>query len=311
MMLEKFFTKPKTFAKTEDGLYYQYNQWGENLEEQWFVRFLRKNFPYNRTRINFYGPLQNPFFIKRYQPGKKVFYTPEDVEHPYTKLWLYFRDYRIDYVDFAMGFGNFSSSKYLRFPYWMLTTFEPEFNESQIKQRIYEINNNRYAKSRICVAINGHDPKNTRTMICDKVSHIFDITYAGRWRNNSQELWNDFNNDKYSFMKMFKFNICAENDNTENYVTEKLFDAFMCDCIPIYYGSNNNPEPGLINKDAVIFWDKDGDNRKNMELIALLNSNSKEYNDFIHQVKLLPKYEEYVISIYTGLREHFKRVLEV
>lgn len=108
-MLEKFFTKPKTFIKTEDNLYFQYNQWGDDLEAQWFVRFLRKNFPNNKTKVNFYGPLQNPFFIKRYQPGKKVFVTSEDVEHPYTKLWLYFRDYRIDYVDLAMGFGNFPS----------------------------------------------------------------------------------------------------------------------------------------------------------------------------------------------------------
>lgn len=309
-MLEKLFTKPKTFAKTEDGLYYQYNQWGDNLERQWHVRFLRHHFPNNKIRVNFYGPLQNPFFIKNYKPGKKVFYTGEDVEHPFTKLWLYFRDYRIDYVDLAMGFGNYANDKYLRFPYWMLTTFEPEFNESQIGQRIKEINTIRYNKSRSCIVTNKHDPKGTRAMICDEVSKILDITYAGRWRNNSQELWNEFNDNKYSFMNLFKFNICPENDNTENYVTEKLFDAFICDCIPIYYGSNNDPEPGMINKDTVIFWYKDGNNSKNLEFIQALNNNNKEYQEFIHQRKLLPAFDEYVISRYEGLKEHFKRLLE-
>ena len=309
-MLEKFFTKPKTYSRTQDDLYHQYNQWGGDLDQQWFVRFLRKNFPNNKTRINFYGPLQNPFFIKNPQKGKKVFYTAEDVEHSFTKLWLYFRDYRLDYVDFAMGFGRIEHPKYLRFPYWIQTTFSPEFDEDQIRQRIREINRNRYEKSRVCIVTTKHDPKNTRAMICDEVAKVLDITYAGRWRNNSQDLWNEFNDDKYSFMKLFKFNVCPENDNTVNYVTEKLFDAFICDCVPVYYGSNNDPEPGLINKDAVIFWNENGDNSKNIELVQLLNNNQKEYDDFINQTKLLPAFEEYVMSRYMGLKEHFKRLLE-
>ena len=76
-------------------------------------------------------------------------------------------------------------------------------------------------------------------------------------------------------------NICAENDNTENYVTEKVFDAFIAGCVPLYYGSNNNPEPGLINKDAVIFWTKDSDNAANRELIRRLKEDENYYNEFI------------------------------
>ncbi len=41
----------------------------------------------------------------------------------------------------------------------------------------------------------------------------------------------------------------------KDYVTEKLFESFAGGTVPIYYGSNNEPEPGIINPNAVLFWD--------------------------------------------------------
>ena len=50
------------------------------------------------------------------------------------------------------------------------------------------------------------------------------------------------------YVHEFKFNICPENRNVKDYVTEKLFEAFAAGAIPIYYGSDNNPEPEIINR---------------------------------------------------------------
>ena len=56
--LEYILNKPKTSNRTKDGLYREYNQWGpEDLEQQWFVRFLRRHFPDNQTVVNFFGPV--------------------------------------------------------------------------------------------------------------------------------------------------------------------------------------------------------------------------------------------------------------
>ena len=72
--LEYILNKPKTSNRTKDGLYREYNQWGpEDLEKQWFIRFLRRHFPDNKTVVNFFGPVSTPFFIKRQFEGKKVF----------------------------------------------------------------------------------------------------------------------------------------------------------------------------------------------------------------------------------------------
>ena len=308
--LEYILNKPKTSNRTKDGLYREYNQWGpEDLEQQWFVRFLRHHFPDNKTVVNFFGPVSTPFFIKRQFEGKKVFYTGEDVEHPGTQLALYYGDYCLDHTDLSLGFGQVQHARYLRFPYWILTTFSPEDDAAAIKEKIKKINESHFEKSRECVLINKHDPAGTRELVYNGVKDILDVKLAGQWRNNTRELWDDFGNDKEAYLRTFKFNICAENNNTKDYVTEKIFDAFMADCIPLYYGALNDPEPGLINREAVIFWNKEGNNAENREKIRELKQNESLYQEFMSRPKLFPAAAEYVIDRYAKLQEHFARIL--
>ena len=308
--LEYILTKPKTSHRTKDGLYREYNQWGpEDLDQQWFVRFLRRHFPENKIVVNFFGPVSSPFFIKRKFEGKKVFYTGEDVEHPWTQLALYYGDYCLDHTDLSMGFGQLKHARYLRFPYWILSTFSPEDDAAAIRERIKQINERRFEKSGECVLINKHDPAGTRELVYNGVKDILDVKLAGQWRNNTRELWDDFGNDKEAYLRTFKFNICAENNNTKDYVTEKIFDAFIAGCIPLYYGALNDPEPGLINREAVIFWNKDGNNEENREKILELKNNESFYQEFMSRPKLLPAAAEYVIDRYAKLQEHFARIL--
>ena len=134
--LEYITNKPKTSLRTKDGVYREYNQWGPgDLEQQWFVRFLRRHFPDNKTVVNFFGPVSSPFFIKRNFEGKKVFFTGEDVDHPLTQLHLYYGDYCLDQTDLSMGFGQLKHARYLRFPYWILSTFSPEDDAAAIRER--------------------------------------------------------------------------------------------------------------------------------------------------------------------------------
>ena len=308
--LECITNKPKTSNRTKDGLYREYNQWGPaDMDQQWFVRFLRHHFPDNQTVVNFFGPVSTPFFIKRQFEGKKVFYTGEDVEHPGTQLALYYGDYCLDHTDLSLGFGQVQHARYLRFPYWILTTFSPEDDAAAIRERIRQINESHFEKSRECVLINKHDPAGTRELVYNGVKDILDVKLAGQWRNNTRELWDDFGNDKEAYLRTFKFNICAENNNTKDYVTEKIFDAFIAGCIPLYYGALNDPEPGLINRDAVIFWNKEGNNAENREKILELKQNDSFYQEFMSRPKLFPAAEEYVIDRYAKLQEHFARIL--
>ena len=122
--LEVFFNKPRTVDETEDGLYRVYNPWERGgTENLWFVRFLRHHFPDNKTVINFLGPYGPPFFLKTRLEGKKVFYSGEDVDHPWSNRNLNYGNYALKYVDFAMGYGDVNNAKYLRIPDWFLRFF--------------------------------------------------------------------------------------------------------------------------------------------------------------------------------------------
>ena len=102
-----------------------------------------------------------------------------------------------------MGFGECDNDKYLRFPFWILTTFDSCSSEDDIVKRIKEINGSRYEKYDECVLINKHDKKGTRNMIYQDVKDVLNVKCAGPWKNNTDELWNKYNNDKLLYLKRF------------------------------------------------------------------------------------------------------------
>ena len=56
--------------------------------------------------------------------------------------------------------------------------------------------------------------------------------------------------DKIDMLKNYKYVIVSENLKKDFYITEKIQDAFMAECVPIYYGADNitdfYPEKSLI-----------------------------------------------------------------
>ena len=58
-------------------------------------------------------------------------------------------------------------------------------------------------------------------------------------------------NDKYEYLKKYKYSICYENVSGVNgYITEKIFDCFKNGVVPIYLGPDNIEE--IIPKEAFI-----------------------------------------------------------
>ena len=298
---------PKTKATTADGKFSFYD-WGEDYkpENDWFVRFAKHNLLSIDKKLNFYGVYGKGRFVRNKVEGKKIFFSPENLDKKFMKWNILFGDYCLPYVDLGMGFGDIKKDNYLRFPLWILYLFSPEANKKDVESTIDKINNTRYQKLKICALIAGHDKHGTRKMLLDGIKDVIPVDCAGKWENNTEDLWNKYNNDKIEYLKQFKFNICPENINTKNYVSEKLFEAFVADTIPIYYGSDNDPEPGLINKDAVVFWYKNSSNDKARKLIKELCVDDNAYSDFIKQKKILPAATDYIWSRYEELKQRLE-----
>jgi hypothetical protein len=67
----------------------------------------------------------------------------------------------------------------------------------------------------------------------------------------------DWQEEKLSYLRSFKFTVAFENSRRIGYATEKLYDAFRADTIPVYWG-----DPCLdfiVNRDAAVVVDSDWD----------------------------------------------------
>ena len=206
---------------------------------------------------------------------------------------------------------SLNNDKYIRFPLWIMYIFKPDSNYNDIKNKINEINTIQiYNPKNAAVVINGHDYFGTRAKICDDIANTIPINYAGKWRNNTHELWDKFNNNKLAYISKFKFNICPENMDAEGYVTEKIFEAISTGTIPIYHGSFNNPEPNIIVKDRVIFWNFENNNIDNIKLLKRLKNDDDFYYKFAKQPKLTKYTADYVYERLSLLKEKISILLQ-
>ena len=299
------------------------NWWKEKPEEDWFTRFVNHHFPQCETSIHFYSVFGPRYKLRAKVRGIKIFYSGENLEpyfecngidglksaEIYRKWRNYsYRNYAVQDMDISLGMSrSIVGDNYLRFPEWIPFIFAPESSKEDIEDRVREINDARpNPNARNAVLLASHDDYGTRERICRGVEKVIPITYSGKWRNNSTDLWEKYADNKREYLKNFRFNICPENVDAPGYCTEKIFDAFLSGTIPIYHGDRNNPEPGLINKDAVIFWDYKGDNSEQLTKLKRLITDQHYYEEFMKQPKLTDETVEFVYNKMQDLKRKLK-----
>lgn len=89
------------------------------------------------------------------------------------------------------------------------------------------------------------------------------VSAPGKSMNNCSDLSArssiDWQQEKIGYLRSFKFTIAFENSRRIGYTTEKLYDAFCADSVPIYWGDLCLDY--AVNHDAVVFvdgdWEKD------------------------------------------------------
>ena len=108
--------------------------------------------------------------------------------------------------------------------------------------------------------------------------------------------------NKWDVLPKYKFALCYENiKDTKGWVTEKIFDCFRCNCIPIYWGASNI----LDFVDNRTFIDR-RDFKTNEDLAFFLNSITEiEYMIYIKNI------EEYLQSdrFYKFLPEYYSNTI--
>lgn len=108
----------------------------------------------------------------------------------------------------------------------------------------------------ICAIISNPNG-NERNHILNVLEKYFNITYAGKYKNNVEIIDKDsykFNSPEFiNYISQFKFIISMENSrNLDTYITEKIIHGFIAGNIPIYWGSPNIEK--YFNKDRFIHF---------------------------------------------------------
>jgi alpha(1,3/1,4) fucosyltransferase len=118
--------------------------------------------------------------------------------------------------------------------------------------------------------------------------NLFDL-YGRGWEKKKYVNWKGTIPDKIEVIKNYKFSLCYENmKDVRGYITEKIFDCFAAQNVPIYWGASNVTDYIPAN----CFIDRRNFN-SNVELFSYLQSiNDEEYNEYLDNIARFQKSEE-------------------
>lgn len=275
--------------------------------DRWLIDFIEKRGLLTskpKAKIALYSIFGPSWMMRFDNADARIFVERENLHKPHMQGWLhrYLDDERID---LSLGFDELEHQQYMHFPFWVMwDVFSPTATYEEIKREVKRMNsieNSSYDDRKYCTYICSHDDIGRRK-IYDQFSTIGHIDCGGKLFHNDDDLKLKFGDDKLAYLRHYRFNLTPENTNHENYVTEKLFEAISSGCIPIYHGSDNNPEPNVLNQDAIIFMEVGADNSDALKLVEELNSNKAKYLEFARQPRFVVGAED-VIWYYYQLLE--------
>ena len=331
MSLRTLYRRYRNPLTSSDGHISYYNWWNKQpADEIWFTTFLQKRGylkHYSKARFVFFSSLGNLNIFRMdtlmHLPRilnsrrKRIYFNGENNHYPGFAPYLHnLLDYKA--IDLSLGFDYTDNPRYIRFPLWILEMFPPESSEQDIRRICDQLSHQKWdtsMRSRFCALVSGNRGPNDpgaqrRTRLVESLNTIATVDCAGKLLHNTDELKERFNDNKAEFLKQYKFYICPENASVEGYVTEKVFHAIGSGCIPIYWGSNNNPEPDVLNHDAILFWNPDGDNSTLLRQIEELQNNPARYREFYEQPRLQPDAWQVVANYFNNLEQHLDALLK-
>ena len=192
----------------------------ENFYNNFFIQILQKKYDVvysDKPDFILYGPFG-------YEHLKydcvRIFYTGENIRPDYN-IADYSMDF--DYIEFE--------DRHLRLPH-MFWVFCNETQQNEMNNRVKWLDKK---EKFCCFVVSNGSLTEKRDNFFDALNTYKRVDSGGRWKNN---IGGNID-DKIEWLKSYKFNICFENGSHPGYLTEKLFDAFLAGCVPIYWGDTS------------------------------------------------------------------------
>ncbi|MCQ2179214.1 MAG: glycosyltransferase family 10 [Bacteroidales bacterium] len=289
-----------------------FNCWEQNNEDMYWDQFIHHRHLLDYCpgkKIAIFSVFGRRKMLDKVKADFKVFFSAENVKR---EVFSQYSDYGLDNsaVDLAIGFDYIDNPRYIRFPLWIDYMFDAWLTDAEIRSKCAALRFPQYVdKSKSCCMVASNPGDGLRKEMYDSLSFLFHVDSAGRYLHNDDSLQMVFGDNKTSYLSGYYFNICPENTDSPGYVTEKVFESLSCGCIPIYWGSCQEPEPEVLNQDAIIFWDRKDHGAAALKQISELVSHPAILREFMRQPRLEPTAEEYILDTFHAIEDKFKEVI--
>lgn len=229
----------------------------------------------------------------------KIFYTGENFSPDLIN------------ADFALSFDFKSHSKWnwklqkikgnFRLPHWYLYVNwwnDPAFTKEKIfKKDLMHVwdADEVWGRPHFCSIVIGNAVPN-RLEVANKIGEYSPVYAWGSVFNNP------YPGPKVELLKYFKYNICFENTISKGYITEKLLEAKVAGCIPIYYGHESVAKD--FNEKCLINYAEFTNAEAIKQYIQKIDTNKDLFAKLVSQP--LFKKEPHLDDLYTFLKKIFK-----
>lgn len=197
----------------------------------------------------------------------KIFYTGEN-----QRPW----DYKCHY---AISFDHYDTDNHYRLPLYVIYDHDNKkrniSNSGTFKRDCFKLFQ---SDRKFCSFIVKNGSCKRRNDFFHRLSEYRQVDSAGPLFNNIGYVLEGGANAchaKLDFLPKYKFNLCYENASHPGYVTEKLYEAFMGDTIPIYWGSPTVEVD--FNPKAFLNWHDYQDDDLFLEAIKAVDMDDQKY----------------------------------
>jgi hypothetical protein len=254
--------------------------------------------------------------IRRFK-GLKILYVSEPIEFFFKEAYNLYQEGIFDIVigcveNQTIVVGN-KLIKHIKYPLYLfnetLKTTPTIFEE--VNKMVKNQTKTTLKSKKFCSLINNHDKGNTRTNIYKKLVSIGEITCPSKLFNNcSNEELNRIGKVEYG--KNFLFSICPENFDVKlkGYITEKIIDACLSGCIPIYFGNMDSADLLIFNKKRILNYNP-FDNKSINDVVQKINflmSNEDELLEFYRQDVFLPTALKSIKNMESNLKNQLELI---
>lgn len=256
------------------------------------VTFVERTEMPNVVVCSVFGPLvmMMPFYEQK--NVFKIFYTGENIclrhyQQQYPKAMIQ------DVFDAYIGFERGPECIRVPFSVFHCQLYDPASLQSQIMKSNLIPSAMESRMKRGCL-IARHDHFGSRTPLVYAVQSLgIELDFPSDFMKNVPGI-EERGLTKHEFLQTYLFNLCPENSGAPGYITEKLMEAALAGCIPLYWG-DAELEP-WYNRHRVIYLDDKG-----LKKLKFLLENENVLRVFYEQPVFVPNaYEQVLKSLEDG-----------